>query len=202
MIYINVTQNHICNNLEHIMAHNQSSHPNKNHDNLLSVLKKIRDYKKSTEEGYTSLSDVTVPKMPDLDEAIRLIAPIQRTLSDHIILVHEARDIMREYLKMKSFILDNYVVNIAHHAGLHDTASQQKMRANIEGEMEENLKNLTVLSARLANEVNSALDKDLAYNELNSLIHDLSYRVHSYRPHYQSYLADNDRHCEVMYALN
>ncbi len=184
------------------MADNQSSYPNKNRDNLSLVLEKIRAYKKSkeNEEGHISLSDIMAQNIPALNEAIRLFAPIERHISERIELVHKARHTMREYLKMKSFILDVHVFNIARHVGLRDTLSQQKMRTDIELEMEENLKNMTLLSARLANENNSTLDKDLAYNELNSLIHDLSYRLYSYKPHYQSYLADNNSDTQVMYV--
>jgi hypothetical protein len=185
------------------MAHNHASHSNhiseEEKNKLTLILQKIRNLKETHDNGYACLLDTSHKKTPDIDETIRLVAPIKKSLTEHILLVHKARDIMREYLKMKSFILDTYVMTVAHNAGLRDSASQQKMRHDIDIEMQENLKNVANLSTRLANETGSPLDKDLAHSELKLLVHDLSYRINSYRRYYQSHLADINHESECIY---
>jgi Tfp pilus assembly protein PilO len=184
--------------------HNDISEKNKVRNNIVATLEEMSDLKTMSKDfdGYHSLLDTAVRRVPKKQETIRLIAPIDRTIAEHILLVHKAQDILAKYLKMKTFILDVYSVQIAKNIGLKDIESQNKLRDDIKKEMEENLQNLTNLSTRIASEKSSALDKGLAYNELKSLTQDLSHRIHTYNPHYQSYLTDNDCQCEILYVMN
>ena len=187
------------------MSDNETTGKSKIRDTVLSALREIRDLKNTHHKNsaYNTLLDTSHDiKTSENDAIIHCVAPIKRTICDHLVLVHKARNIMSEYLSMKSFILDVYVLQIAKNIGLRDMASQQKMRVDIKNEMEENFKNLTNLSARLASEKGSALDKDLVHIELKALTHDLSYRLSAYQPYYQSYLADNNCESQLLYEMN
>ena len=87
------------------MAHNQVSDSNhiseQEKNKLILILQKIRNLKEKHDNGYACLLDTSHKKTQNIDETIRLVAPIKKTLTEHILLVHKARDIMREYLKMK-----------------------------------------------------------------------------------------------------
>lgn len=183
------------------MGQNETLQNHKNRNNLLLVIKKIRELQQAnkTETGYESLLDTQAKKTNNFNDEIRIVAPIQRTIAEHLELINNARNILREYLQMKSFILDTYVSQIIRSVGISDETSQEKIRNDIKNEMEENFKNLTNLSARIANEKNSALDKDLTHNELKLLVQDLSCRVEAYKPYYQSYLVDSDENTQILY---
>lgn len=189
------------------MSDKDTEQKNKIRDTILSSLREIRNLRNNTpdKKNYNTLLDTNAKKnnatCEDDAYTIRYVAPIQRTITQHLVLVHKARNLMSEYLSMKDFILDIYVTQIANKIGLTDIMSQQKMRVDIKNEMEENFKNLTHLSARLANEKGSSLDKDLAHNELKALTEDLSYRLNAYQPYYQSYLADNLQNSEILYEV-
>jgi hypothetical protein len=186
------------------MSDNNGFEKNKIRDTVLSALKEIRHLRNVNhkDNAYNALLDTTYDaKISDDDMVIHGVAPIKRTICEHLVLVHKARNIMSEYLTMKSFILDVYALQIAKNIGLRDVPSQQKMRIDIKNEMEENFKNLTNLSARLASEKGSALDKDLVHIELKALTHDLSYRLGAYQPYYQSYLADNHCESQLLYEM-
>ncbi|MFT6072566.1 MAG: hypothetical protein ACJARD_001219 [Alphaproteobacteria bacterium] len=171
---------------------------------IFMALKKIREFKNTpiADTGYNAFMDTNASQMPCLDNAMRIVAPMQRSIMDHISLVQKARMILKDYLKMKSFILDIYAPSIALEAGLYDREAQEKMAQSIALEMEDNLKSLTTLSSRLANEAGSRLDKELAHNELKALTDDLLYRVASYKRHHQSYLMDQNSESQIMYEMN
>ena len=187
------------------MNNNDTAHKHKMSDAVLLALKEMKNMRNEhkKQNSYNALLDTTSKKASSQGDnhTIRFIAPLQKTISQHLILVHKARDLMSEYLSMKSFILDVYGIEIAKKIGFHDTASQQKMRVDIKNEMEENFKNLTNLSARLASEKGSALDKDLAHNELRALTEDLRCRLNAYQPYYQAYLADNHCDSKILYEV-
>lgn len=164
------------------------NHSNKysNFNDLSTMLLRTKHHKHNGD--YTSFIDTQVPE--DIFEHVHQVVPIQKNLVDHLKLVKKARKVIQDYLTMKGFILDIFVKNISQQAGLSDQHSQKKVRDQIENEMNETLEKITMLSANIGKVNGSSLEKDLVYNELNSLIHDLTYRLKSYQRHYQSYLAD------------
>lgn len=183
---------------------NDTRQKNKLHDTLITTLKDVYEFKKEAGilEGYSSLLDTTIRKSKNASETTRLIAPIDRSVAEQVLLVHKAQDVLSKYLKIKPFILDVHVAQMAKNIGLTSSDAQDKMREDIKKEMEENLTHLTNLSARLASDKASSLDKGLAYNELKALIQDLTYRIKAYHPYYQSYLIDKESESETVYAMN
>lgn len=162
---------------------------------------KVADKSSHINTDYKNLSDMT-GCVDLLDDTMHMVVPMERELADHIKLIRKSRKIMQEYLNKKYFILQIYAPSVAQKSGLQTEKEIHNFIQNIAQEMEENLKQMAALSARMGNENARPLDKDIAYNELKSLTDDIIYRLASYNVHYQSYLLDNNGIAEVLYEKN
>jgi|GEM_PF-5402157 len=167
--------------------------------NMMAIFQKFNG-KKSNDIGndYQSLSDTFASK-DLLDNTMHMLVPMQRSVIDNIALVQKARTILQQYLKIKNFILDVHAPSVAKDAGIESPQEVQKFITKIASEMEETLKEVAHLSAKVAHEKSGALDKQIAYNELKALCDDLNYRLASYQRHHQSYLLDDNMVAEVLF---
>lgn len=164
-----------------------SKNPRKSYFNSLS--ENITERPKA--QDYAVFVDTYTPEArhTHMDDVHR-VSPTYHSVSDHLALVKQTRDLIKEYTNMKGFILDVHLKEVAQNAGILDQKSQNKMRRNIAKEMHDLMEGMTNLANVIARTSGPRLEKDLAHNELRSLTHDVSYRLMSYKRYYQSYLTD------------
>jgi hypothetical protein len=105
-------------------------------------------------------------------------------------LLEKTQYIVKEYMLMKDFIVDNFVPFMSENITAHADICKQ-MQDDVKGEMNDILKHMTAMASILSDKKQTALHKNIVFNELQNLVHDIECRIQHYRPYYQSYILDN-----------
>ncbi|MEM6603862.1 MAG: hypothetical protein AAF621_07410, partial [Pseudomonadota bacterium] len=165
-------------------------------EKLIKILRLLTRLKKKGKKSYSDLVDIIVPEKAEAAENTRTIAIAYRSKMDCLELITRAQNIITEYSEMKDFILDVFVPFAAGGmTALPSKDTEQKIQKEavnrIKSEIDQNFKDLTVMTASLVHKQGTELHKSVTYNDLRDLVTDLECRITQYRPYYQSYVVDN-----------
>ena len=156
---------------------------------LMKTLKELLDIKHKSPD-YNSLSDKKIPYFTDDSDYVRMLVISDHSLADYLLLLEKTQYIVKEYMLMKDFIVDNFVPFMSENITV-DADICKQMQDDIKGEMNDILKHMTAMASILSDKKQTALHKNIVFNELQNLVHDIEYRIQHYRPYYQSYILDN-----------
>lgn len=153
---------------------------NKIHDRLIRFARSLLVLK-DNKEAYTKLSDNYKKNVyfPEDRDSHKIVVKAHQP-EEYVVLMERTKDVIKEYNDMKDFIVNDFLI-----AGM-----TSKNKQDIKEEIEENLTSLTSMTNILSSNTHAVLQKDIIFNELQTLVGDLEYRVASYRPYFQSHLLD------------